>query len=525
MVRRDRNRGRNQTKKPTATLDLKAEKVGSEENEELLKDQETKMDVSKKSADEENKEALEAKASEDKSSEKAKKETTSSKSDGKDDDKADKDGPELSAEQITELVLSQQKKSSGSFFKTLFAAIIGAVLALVGQQFMPQLVTSGDIQNSATLSNRLDGFEKQLQIVSENNKAEDLKKQISDLSTKVNSGGANEKLSGRVQQLESTLADLSKLSASEGGNENQLARLTAIATKLNSIEERVNSELTSIKTEFKQSLRREVEQVSKAIAEQETLSQIEAVKLKTDTLGKKVASLDAQSSKLVSDVGGLQKILSDVQGNSISSTKLGSELQPLRSALSKIDEKIALFSKREEEALASARRSALAIAFANLKRGMNRGDGFSAELKTVQQLAGPDVDLSSFDGLRETGVPNEQALLEKFPELAIQALAKNDTQKTDGLSWDTLVGKARTAFKYRRTGDVKGESMEAVLARMEHKFKEGHVEDVLKEAQALDGQAKQVMTPWLKQVEARLFVEAEMQKLEDQLLNSLSPKS
>lgn len=167
----------------------------------------------------------------------------------------------------------------------------------------------------------------------------------------------------------------------------------------------------------------------KAIAEQETLSQIEAVKLKTDTLGKKVASLDAQSSKLVSDVGGLQKILSDVQGNSISSTKLGSELQPLRSALSKIDEKIALFSKREEEALASARRSALAIAFANLKRGMNRGDGFSAELKTVQQLAGPNVDLSSFDGLRETGVPNEQALLEKFPELAIQALAKNDTQK------------------------------------------------------------------------------------------------
>ena len=525
MVRRDRNRGRNQTKKPTATLDLKAEKVSSEANEELLKDQEAQMDVSKKNAEEENKEALEAKASDEKSSENAKKETISYKSDGKADDTGDKVGPELSAEQITELVLSQQKKSSGSFFKTLFAAIIGAVLALVGQQFMPQLVTSGDIQNSATLSNRLDGFEKQLQIVSENNKAEDLKKQISDLSTKVNSGGANEKLSGRVQQLESTLADLSKLGTSESGNENQLARLTAIATKLNSIEDRVNSELTSIKTDFKQSLRREVEQVSKAIAEQETLSQIEAVKLKTDTLGKKVATLDAQSSKLISDVGGLQKILSDVQGNSISSTKLGSELQPLRSALSKIDEKIALFSKREEEALASARRSALAIAFANLKRGMNRGDGFSTELKTVQQLAGPDVDLSSFDGLRESGVPNEQALLEKFPELAIQALAKNDTQKTDGLSWDTLVGKARTAFKYRRTGDVKGESMEAVLARMEHKFKEGHVEDVLKEAQALDGQAKQVMTPWLKQVEARLFVEAEMQKLEDQLLNSLSPKS
>ncbi len=524
MARRDRNRGRNQTKKPTATLDLKAEKVSSDDSEDASSDQEPQMDVSQKDAGAEKKEALENKASKETKSEDVSKDASHSDKPSSDKKSGD-DGSDLTAEQITELVLSQQKKSSGSFFKTLFAAIIGAVLALVGQQFMPQLVTSGEIQNSATLSNRLDGFEKQLQIFSENNSAEDFKKQIADLSTKVNAGGVNEKLSGRVEQLESTLADLSKLGTSEDGNENQLARLTAIATKLNTIEERVNLELKTIKTDFKKSLRREVEQVSKAIAEQETLSQLEGVKLKTDTLGKKVASLDAQSSKLVSDVGGLQKILTDVKGNSISSVKLGTELEPLRSALSKIDEKLALFSKREEEALASARRSALAIAFANLKRGMNRGDGFSAELKTVQQLAGPDVDLSAFDGLRETGVPNEQALLENFPQLAIKALAKSDGEKDGGLSWEKIVGKARTAFKYRRTGDVKGETMEAVLARMEHKFKEGHVEDVLKEAKALDGQAKQVMGPWLKQVEARLFVEAEMQKLEDKLLNSLSPKS
>ena len=105
-------------------------------------------------------------------------------------------------------------------------------------------------------------------------------------------------------------------------------------------------------------MRREVEQVSKAIAEQETLSQLEGVKLKTDTLGKKVATLDAQSSKLVTDLDQLKSTLTSVEGASISSTKLGTELAPLRSALTEIDEKIALFSKREAEALASARRSA-----------------------------------------------------------------------------------------------------------------------------------------------------------------------
>lgn len=519
MVRRDQNRGRNRTKKPAATLDLKAEKVSSEAIEDSSTEEEAKMDteaVNKETSKKDSSKAEKAKNA---------KETISNSDGNKAEDGPENSGPELTAEQITELVLSQQKKSSGSFFKTFSAAIIGAVLALVGQQYMPQLVTSGEIQNSSTLANRLDGFEKQLQNFSENNQAEGLKQQISSLSSKVEAVSSDEALSGRVQQLEKTLADLSVLGNSGNGQKNQLAQVTAIATKLNKIEERVNADLKSIKTEFKQSLRREVEQVSKAIAEQETLSQLEGVKLKTDTLGKKVATLDAQSSKLVTDLDQLKSTLTSVEGASISSTKLGTELAPLRSAITVIDEKIALFSKREAEALASARRSALAIAFANLKRGMDRGEGFSAELQTVKQLAGTDVNLSSFEGLSETGVPNEQALLDTFPELAIKALAKSDEKKGDGLSWDQLVNKARTAFKYRRTGDVKGETAEAVLARVEHKFKDGHVEDALKEAQALDGQAKQVMSPWLKQVEARLFVEAEMRKLEDQLLNSLSPKS
>lgn len=519
MVRRDQNRGRNRTKKPAATLDLKAEKVSSEAIEDSSTEEEAKMDteaVNKETSKKDSSKAEKAKNA---------KETISNSDGNKAEDGPENSGPELTAEQITELVLSQQKKSSGSFLKTFSAAIIGAVLALVGQQYMPQFVTSGEIQNSSTLANRLDGFEKQLQNFSENNQAEGLKQQISSLSSKVEAVSSDEALSGRVQQLEKTLADLSVLGNSENGQKNQLAQVTAIATKLNKIEERVNADLKSIKTEFKQSLRREVEQVSKAIAEQETLSQLEGVKLKTDTLGKKVATLDAQSSKLVTDLDQLKSTLTSVEGASISSTKLGTELAPLRSAITVIDEKIALFSKREAEALASARRSALAIAFANLKRGMDRGEGFSAELQTVKQLAGADVNLSSFEGLSETGVPNEQALLHTFPELAIKALAKSDEKKGDGLSWDQLVNKARTAFKYRRTGDVKGETAEAVLARVEHKFKDGHVEDALKEAQALDGQAKQVMSPWLKQVKARLFVEAEMRKLEDQLLNSLSPKS
>lgn len=513
MVRRDQNRNKNKTKKPTATLDLKAEKVSEGPSES-----QTTEGLESLAPQDQNGQAGKN-ASDNKSSDKAIDQTP-------EDHKTEtaEDPSDISAEEISKLVLSQQKSSSGSFFKTMMAAIIGAVLALVGQQFMPQLVTSDEIQNSSTLATRLDGLEKQLETVSSKEEQKDLKDQLAALRQLFETSTGEGSLDDRVKGLEKTLNDLSALGNSETDTKNNLAKLTAIATKLNSIEDRVNGELTSLKTDFRKNLRREVEQVAKAIAEQETLSQIESVKLKSETLGKKVAGLDAQTSKLVDDVSAINQSLSDVKGTSVSSLKLGNELAPLRDALAKVDEKLAQFSKREEEALASARRSALAIAFANLKRGMDRGDGFSSELQTVQQLAGPDVDLSSFDGLRETGVPNEQALLKSFPGLAIKALEKTDTLEKD-LSWDQLVSKARTAFKYRRTGDVKGETSEAILARVEHKFKEGHVEEALKEANTLQGHAKHVMAPWVKQVEARLFVETEMQKLEDQLLNSLSPKS
>lgn len=518
MVRRDQNRNKNKTKKPTATLDLKAEKVSEAEAEKQTSEKLDKSIVEDQNVKADEKASNESRLARDEDQKANSQKTNSQKTE------TDDETPELSAEDITKLVLSQQKRSSGSFLKTMMAALIGAVLALVGQQFMPQLVTSDEIQNSSTLATRLEGLEKQFQTVSSKEEQKDLKDQLARLKQTLEASTGDDTLDDRVKGLEKTLNDLSALGNSGTDKNNNLAKLTAIATKLNSIEKRVNGELTSLKTDFRKNLRREIEQVAKAIAEQETLSQIESVKLKSETLGKKVASLDAQSSKLVDDVSALNQSLSDVKGTSVSSLKLGNELAPLRDALTQVDEKLAQFSKREEEALASARRSALAIAFANLKRGMDRGDGFSSELQTVQQLAGSDVDLSSFDGLRETGVPNEQTLLKTFPGLAIKALEKSDTADKD-LSWDQLVSKARTAFKYRRTGDVKGETAEAILARVEHKFKDGHVEEALKEASSLQGHAKQVMNPWIKQVEARLFVETEMQKLEDQLLNSLSPKS
>lgn len=538
----------NREKRPVATLDLKAEAkrqnksddpiktiisengLQSDQTDRLQRDGEEKLSGQKDTNTEDTslkntgqKDAGQTFAD---ASDKTQNKTTkqADQTIGKPSDDGDQDETsEITAEQIAMMLANQ--KSSGSFFKLLFAGLIGAVLALGGQQFMPRLVTGNDdgatsfnAQNAA-LKEQLTALEARLNDVSSAAQTEQIEKQLANLAKKVETSAENN-VSERLGSLEQTMKDLSAVAS--GGDE-QIAGVAAIASKVNSLESRVQNEIDAIKTEFSNKLKSDIEQLSKAVAEQESLAQIEGVKLKATTLSKKLAELDAQSSKFNEDIAAISSDLNGVKSSLINRSILDQQLQPLQSSLADIEQKIADFAKREEQAHEAARRSALAIAFNNLKRTMDRGEGFTSELEAVKKLAGSEIDFSALSGFSQSGIPTEQALLDRFPKLAIEAISETG-EIDDQSGWDKLVTKARSAFRYRRTGDVEGETTEAVLARMEHKFKQGEVEDVLKEGETLKGHALRVMTPWLKKLEGRLQVEKAMHTLEEQLLVSLSPR-
>lgn len=526
MVRRNHSRRNNQGKRPSQTIDGEATKVSDPE-----KDKKTEAATEKETGKAETESGVSADKVDELGSvdelEPEKKEgdaepaEADNASDG--DDQAQGaaggggggDAPPPSAGDTPE-------KKSGSFLKLLAASLVGAVLALSGQQFMPKLVTSSDTDDLAALRQEVKSLEAALEGVKGDGSREALAK-ISKIEDQLTAAQKAAEGSGdvgtRLEQVEKTLSDLSTIA----DGDDSVAGVAAIASKVNAMEGRVKTALDELRGDFSTKFRRELEQVSKEIAAQESLSQIEGVKLTASTMSKRLAQLDARAQRLSEQVEQLNGMIGRVESASVSVEELEKQVEPLRGRLGEVNEQLAAVTRREQQAHEAARKSALALAFSNLKRVMDKGEGFSEELTAVKRLAADDVDFSALEGLANGGVPTEAGLLEDYPALAVKALTQPESGD-DASTWQTIMTKARSALKYRRTGDVEGNGNEAVLARMEHKFREGHVEDVLTEAKALDGDAAIVMSPWLRKLEARLMVETETRKIEDQLLSSLEPR-
>ena len=75
--------------------------------------------------------------------------------------------------------------------------------------------------------------------------------------------------------------------------------------------------------------------------------------------------------------------------------------------------------------------------------------------------------------------------------------------------------------RVRRTGDVEGESVEAVLARMEVHVKSGEFAEALKESEGVEGPSLDIFSDWLIQVQSRLAVVQAMQSIESELASSI----
>lgn len=543
MARRGQSRRNTQGKRPSQTIDLKASEVSADEASagegagadvsgkdaggakvaaETAVDEKTADEKSAdpKGADQESA-IKESGGQKDSASASDKKDAASKDTAGKKEPKGGGSGgePPLTGDKPAG---KKSGSGGGGFFKLLAASLVGAVIALGGQQFMPRLVTTSETATLEGLQNEVSALKSAVEGVDAGASDKTLKK-IAELETAVQAAQQAAKgegdLEGRLGQLEQTLTDLSIVAK----DDDAVAGVAAISTRVNSIEQRVDKALEGIRSDFSTKFRRELEQVSKEIAAQESLTQIEGVKLTASTLGKKLAQLDAQSQKLAQQMTALNETVTGVKSGAVTRDQVSQQIDGLKAELEKVTAKLADVTARENAAHEAARKSALALAFSNLKRAMGRGEGFSDELSAVKRLATEGIDFSALEPLANNGIPTEQGLMDDYSPLAVEALAK-DQVGTDGSTWDKLVSKARTALKYRRTGDLEGSGNEAVLARMEHQFKQGHIEEVLSEAKALDGQAAQVMGPWLNKLEARLMVEKATQKIEDQLLATLEPR-
>jgi hypothetical protein len=205
-----------------------------------------------------------------------------------------------------------------------------------------------------------------------------------------------------------------------------------------------------------------------------------------DALNQKIADLTAQ-------VGELNASLAQ------SSQQQTSNGADIAKRLDEAEKKLA--EPRQDIAVAQA------IAAAALKAAIDRGGPFIAELDTFAGVSPGDPAVTDLRGFAETGVPSRTELVRQVPEV-VTAIIESVNQPNPEESWsDRMMASARSLVSVRPVGNIQGDGVDAVAARMEDKLKNGDLPGAANEWNNLPAPAKQASAAFKQSLEARIRVE------------------
>lgn len=198
-------------------------------------------------------------------------------------------------------------------------------------------------------------------------------------------------------------------------------------------------------------------------------------------------------------------------------TEISSQIAPLT-------ERLAGLEHSQDEKLSSAvNTAALSIALTNLKKAIADGKPFATELAAIESLAPQKLPVSELAPYKDTGVPSLAQLQHEFVEVSGQAIVQHYHGKSESFL-DEVLSRAHGAVQVT-PADGAGESVEAILGRMESALKAGNLKGALDESEALDEPAKKELQTWLSHAKTRLAADDAVRNTDQALLASLTKSS
>ena len=146
--------------------------------------------------------------------------------------------------------------------------------------------------------------------------------------------------------------------------------------------------------------------------------------------------------------------------------------------------------------------AALGIALANLTRAIDAGTAFDAELGAIAALAPEDPAVVALAEVAPKGVRSFASLTQEFSDL-VDPLLTAERRAGRETFYERIVGSALSIITVRRVGDVEGDNVEAIVARIETRLAQEDLAGALSEAKLLTGPAAEVAATWVGDVEAR----------------------
>ncbi|HXF55307.1 MAG TPA: hypothetical protein VNK52_14420 [Hyphomicrobiaceae bacterium] len=261
------------------------------------------------------------------------------------------------------------------------------------------------------------------------------------------------------------------------------------------------------------------EQIDREIAE---------LKDRAARLGQRADALKADGERLASLLKAVQEDLTTLKADvarefkSVVRTQdVNRSLAPVSGKLSALEQEIESLAKSELDRQANAERIVLALELGNLKRVLERGVPYSAELAEVSKVAGGKLNLAILERYKSQGVPPVTELAREFRGLA-HAVIEADAEQPDASILDRLLAGAKSIVRIRKVSHPAGDtSVEAVVARMEAAVRDGNLALVIEAAKGLSPKAREPVRAWLEKVEARVAVDRAINDIDAQLKASL----
>src|SRR5690606_34778125 len=228
---------------------------------------------------------------------------------------------------------------------------------------------------------------------------------------------------------------------------------------------------------------------------------------------------------LRSAVDGLQSELTSQLRTVARSQDVAAAVAPVEGRIATLEQSVQAVVRSEEDRRANAERIVLALELGNLKRALDRGGSYAAELSELSRVGAGKINLSVLERYKDSGVPTLVALRQEFRPIA-HAIIDAANIPADASALDQLLMGAKSIVRVRRIEHSPDDSsVEAIVARMEQALAEGKFTAVLEQAKQLPPKALEPAEAWLAKVEARAAVDRAIASVEDQLKASLSGQS
>jgi hypothetical protein len=258
----------------------------------------------------------------------------------------------------------------------------------------------------------------------------------------------------------------------------------------------------------------------------------EAARAGLERIEREVASAKADAGRLGTRLDGVEQQLRAAQGagerlkgeleRSLKGTASTEDLTPLMQRLAALDKELKDLLKTEADRTANTSRVVLSLELSNLKRAIERGDSFTAELSAAKKVAGEQLNLALFDRYAKDGLPPLSELTKSFRKVA-NAMLDAEAEPTDAPLLERLWSGARSIVRVRKSGQTADDgSLEGSIARMEMALKENRLGDVLGQGRKLPPKAALAAEDWLRRVEMRYQVEQALVDTEAALKRSLA---